>query len=415
MAIILILPLLWDIKYHDADSIHCGISNYGPILIDFEWPKGSGQYHLFAGGIWFGAIPSDTAVTVGYDPMSGGSEFVPGLCRQGTTAYQNPYVRIYIYPEDWPPPKDTFPMAPDTTLTYEDSWCCLNDGDSSAHSAFPLGIEIYQSGYADTGCPNTIFITSTIKNTTIRPLIGHIGILIDPDIGDPDDDCYSLYRNRWLPSPIKPDTFYIDILPFAYDHDWWEAGWYHPGAVGITPIETPENLGATAVMAFLTEADPDSDGEQFLLLKGIDPKTGDSIGFKPGPVGPGDVRLLLGSGPFQLDPGSTTRFAFGVVFAYDTLALAWQAKLARDFYYHHVSVGEAYRHEVLSDRIATITRGKLMIGSWERIEIYDPTGRLIYKRDHPPRTIDLPLPAGIYFLRLKKPGQFCSSKVIIIH
>ena len=419
-SIILLIFSIWDIKYHDGDTILCGITNYGPILVDCEWPGGSGKRYIFSGGIWFGTVDKDTAVSIGYNPISTTSEFVPGLVRQGTTAYYNPFVRVYIYPEDWPPPKDTFPMAPDTNLTFEDSWCCLNDNDSTYHDSgdtHPIGIECYQSGYVDTRCPNTIFIRYTIKNCVMDTIQNsYLGLLLDFDIGNCDDDGYELLHNQWFPSPKKPDSFFIDILPYGYDYDYYEPGWGKVGLVGVYILETPEDIGPTSSLAFPFGAEPETDRERYLSLKGIDFQTGDSIGFMEGPVGPADLRFLYASGPFALPPGATTHFAFATVFGYDTISLAWQAVQACSFYYQHVGVEEEPEVRIPSRKIRTISNGIVTIGDWERVDVFDITGRIIVSKRRPEPILNLrSLPTGIYFLRLKERTQLRSKKILIVH
>jgi len=409
----------WDVECHDTSNVSCKISNYGPVLLDYEWPKYSGHRYIFGGGIWFGALLPDTCVSVGYYPYTGGSEFVPGLARQGTTAYINPYVRVYIYPEDWPPPSDSFPMAPDTTLSAEDSWACLNDLDPVYHDSadtFPIGIELYQSGYVDLSCPNSVFLRYTIRNCTTYTIANaYIGICVDYDIGDGDDDMYKMICDQWFPDNPREDSFYIDYLTYGYDSDWYEPGWNRVGVVGLYLLETPNNLGLTASMRFTINNEPMSDPQRYLTLKGINYQTGESLGFMIDDTIPGDKRFLIATGPFSLNPGDTTHLGFVAVTANDTLTLPWEVNRARRFYYQQVQIEEMESTPHHKIPIATITNGNIYIGNIERLSVIDPTGRVIKRISHPPHLLSLKyLPSGIYYLLMEKRGEFTRKKILII-
>lgn len=410
----------WDVEYHDTNNIYCGASNYGPILLDCEWPKGSNHKYIFGAGIWVGTLLPDTCVSVGFNPNNGTDEFVPGLCLQGTTAYHNPYVQVYIYPEHWPPPLDTFPMAPDTTLTDEDSWACFNDNDPYYHDSVdthPIGIELYQSGYTDISCPNAIFFRYTIKNCTTYTITNaYIGICIDYDIGNDDDDMYRLIYDRWFPDNPKTDSFYIDYLPYGYDSDWQEPGWNKVGVVGLYMLETPNNKGPTASMWFTIDNDPQKDFQRYLTLKGINYQNGESLGFMIDDTLPGDKRLLFSTGPFTLDAGDTTHFAFVAATANDTLTLPWEMKEARQLYYQQVGIEEAEgKNRFQNDPISTITNGVIYVGKNDHIEIFDPLGRVIKRITSPPEILSLNyLPSGVYFLKLKQGSEFRIEKILII-
>src|SRR5262249_56248800 len=77
-------------KYFDVNELSVPISNFGPIARDFngtniglEWPRGSGQRLVHAGGLWllanvFGETPAAMA--------DFGSEDTPGQMDPGGTA-----------------------------------------------------------------------------------------------------------------------------------------------------------------------------------------------------------------------------------------------------------------------------------------------------------------------------------------
>jgi len=418
----------WDYKFHDGNNIKCWTSNFGIIAQDSsqipgcEWPKGSGHNYIFGGGLWYGfkreLKPNlwQYIVTTAYHPNTGYGECVPGLVRQGTTAYYNPYVRVYLYPEDWPPPIDTFPMAPQVPLTFEDSWCCYNDYDSSFHfpegpfkGGKPLGIEVYQSGYADPRCPDAIFFRYTIKNCTTYTIENSIvGVCIDYDIGESGDDCAGCIYDRWFYEGA--DSFYIYCLPFGYDCDWQVPGWDTVGVVGVLMVEAPDQLPLLTSLSFIREIDPNNDYEAYRFLEAGICTTGNS---------PDDRRLLLAVGPLSLNPGDSKNFGIAVVFALatleDTLPLALTAKRAREFYWQNIVVEEAVSRRLGTEWGRTITTGEVIVGEAEAVAIFDVSGRLVRMINRPHRVIQLEsLPPGIYFLKIKTPSEIKTEKLVVV-
>jgi hypothetical protein len=141
---------------HNINQVEMCISNYGKFGQDETgnnagcwWPIGTDHNYIYGAGIWFGTIDAgDTLVTIGYGPSGGQSEGVPGL---KDMPINHPNAIIYMHPDPWPAPPDTFPMAPQETVSHQDSWCCYNDCDSNYHmpgDTRPIGIEVYQTVYA---------------------------------------------------------------------------------------------------------------------------------------------------------------------------------------------------------------------------------------------------------------------------
>jgi|GEM_PF-3980071 len=168
-------------------------------------------------------------------------------------------------------------------------------------------------------------------------------------------------------------------------------------------------------MAFTLEIDPSWDWQRYLLMKGIDYRSGDSIGFMEGPCGPDDMRFLFSTGPFSLEPEDVKEFAFVIVLAYDTISIAYRANEARRFWEEQIGVREGSASEMTGHRIVTITRGRLSIGSADRIEILDPLGRSIMRINSPSEEIGLDLlPQGVYFMVLKEGERFSHRKILIV-
>ncbi|HIE05856.1 MAG TPA: T9SS type A sorting domain-containing protein [bacterium (Candidatus Stahlbacteria)] len=430
MALLFLIPALifgvWDYRPHDVNNVECWVSDFAVIcqqqggsIAGLKWEKWTNHYYVFGAGIWFGTILAggDTCVSVGYNPNSGYSEFVPGLVRQGTTAVNNPYVRVYIYPEDWPPDPDTFPMAPQGVRTDEDSWTCFNENDSTYHvpgDKHPIGLEVYQTGYADLDCMDAVFFKYEMKNcTTYTILNSYIGICMDHDIGEAGDDMYGLILRQWFPQ--GSDSFYIDALPYGYDYDWQEVGWDSVGVVGVYMLETPDSVGPTTSMRFSLDIDPSFDYQRYQVLKGINYQTGESLGFMVGDTAPNDKRFLFATGPFDLAPGEVKEFAFVIVLAYDTITIAYKANEAKQLWEQQIGIAEGSSREVKDEKIATITNGRLVIGRVDEVEIFDAMGRAVMRIRSPRSVIDLNrLSQGIYFAILKKGSGSQKVKILIV-
>jgi len=185
---------------HDTNNIQMVISNFGTFGQDESgnlggcwWlPTGWGalNYYIYGAGIWFGTIDSltgDTLVTIGYGPSGGQFEFAPGL---SGWPVDHPAAVIYMYPDNWPPPADTLPMAPQDTISYQDSWCCYNDSDIQYHmigDTRPIGIEVYQTGYAWSYpfADDIIYLTCDVKNVSGHNLTDcYFGVCTDCDVGN---------------------------------------------------------------------------------------------------------------------------------------------------------------------------------------------------------------------------------------
>lgn len=351
----------WQTKIHDINQVQLRISNYG-IIGECWWPKGSGQSYIFGSGVWFGALDSmvgDTLVTIGYGPHGGESEFIPGLYMQNPGA---PYVIIYMYPDPWPAPVESFPMAPQVHRSHQDSWCCYNDCDSAYHipgDTRPIGIEVYQTVYAWDlpRIKDIIYITLEIKNVLHRPIGDlYIGYCADVDI-TPNNDINNAIIGKWY--VIDGESIWVDYLAYQ-----WEQGGNY-GVIGCDLIQTPfdlqwghdkdndgildqyerdsiyywnnlppakwdvdndgvpdwrdpsENpqLGMTAFKRFTLNLEPNRDNERYLTLAGYNFRTGQYEPYDTTITPPDDYRFLMASGPFQLNPDSSVIMVFAILFA----------------------------------------------------------------------------------------------------
>jgi len=369
----------FDIKRHNINNIELSLSNFGQFAHDditdeggCWWPKGSENTYIFGAGIWFGAIDSlgDTLVTIGYGPSGGESEFVPGLINMPIT---HPDAIIYMYPDEWPPAQNTFPMAPQDALSHQDSWCCFNDADSLYHmpgDTRPIGIEVFQTVYAWalSGLHDVIFLTYEFKNVSGKDLCDcYIGVCVDGDIGNEGgaagNDFCSVILGEWY--VIDGESLWVDNMVYQWQEED-EPGWTHfPGAIGLDLLRTPFDLewgadkdadgipdqyeqdsvyywnnvpdslwdvdndlvpdwrdasenpqiGMNSFKIMTRGFEPSRDDERYMTLAGYDYRTGLYDPYDTTQSEPFDVRWLTASGPFSLAPDSSARITLAILFA----------------------------------------------------------------------------------------------------
>ena len=369
----------FQIVRHDTNQVEMCISNYGKFGQSETgagcwWPIGLGNNYIYGAGIWFGTVDSltgDTLVTIGYGPHGGESEFTPGLSGWPP---DHPCAIIYIHPENWPPPEDTFPMAPQDLVSHEDSWCCFNDSNPAYHvvgDTRPIGIEVYQTvyGWDIPEIEDMIFFTYDVKNVSgclLRNCI--IGIAIDCDIGNEvgscaNDRCTGIVCREYM---IGADTIVVDNVAYQWQ-ETEETGtppWF-PGVIGFDLLQTPFDLvagmdkdndgipdeyerdslyyvahlpssmwdvdndgipdwrdpsqwpqvGMTAFKQFTLSFDPASDAGRYAAMAGYNYLTGIYEPYDTLISNPDDQRFILSSGKFDLEPDSIVSLVFAVMFA----------------------------------------------------------------------------------------------------
>ena len=370
----------YQVKVHDINQVEMSVSNYGMFGKSEEgndgcwWPKGSNHWYIEGAGAWFGTIDSitgDTLVTIGYGPHGSETEYVPGLAGMSTS---DPDAIIFMYPANWPPPAGTYPMASQTPISHQDSWCAYNDLDETAHvpgDTRPIGLEVYQSIYAWnlSTTQDIIFIKYEIKNVTAVLNQPHtltdcyFGVATDNDIGVANNDIISGIVERWY--VIDGESLFVDNLGYQWQEET-EAGWEEfPGVMGFDYLQSPYDLepgadkdsddipdeherdsawyadnlpesewdvdldgtpdwrdpseipqmGMTAFKRFTLSVEPNLDPERYLTLAGINYLTLVYEPFDTVPPQPDDQRFLQCSGPFDLEPDSTAVVLVAVIFA----------------------------------------------------------------------------------------------------
>jgi hypothetical protein len=363
---------------HDINEVEMCISNFGIFGQDETgnnggcwWPIGTNHVYIYGAGMWFGSIDTgDSLVTIGYGPHGGECEFAPGLAGWPVN---HPAAIIYIHPENWPAPPDTLPMAPQDTVSHEDSWCCFNDCDSIYHmpgDTRPIGIEVYQTVYAWDYwfVEDMIFFRYDVKNVSGHTLDDcYFGVCTDCDIGNEagtaaNDICTGIVERTYI---MDSDTIVVDDMGYQWQTSP-EPGWTaFPGTIGFDLLQTPFDLvagqdkdgdgildqyerdsayyvnvlppslwdadndglpdwrdpsqwpqfGMTALKRFTLQVEPNIDAERYATLAGYNFLTGIYEPYDTLIPSPDDQRFMMSSGPFDLAPDSIATLVFAVMFA----------------------------------------------------------------------------------------------------
>ncbi|MDH4211355.1 MAG: T9SS type A sorting domain-containing protein [candidate division WOR-3 bacterium] len=461
LAVTLVCFSIWDADTHDVNNWILEVTNYGRL-------GGIGSYWLpesipfYGAGVWFGTISpqSETLVTLGYGPHDGEAEFGPGLGHQNPL---DPQVRVYMHPGDWPPNLDIFPMAPQIPLTVQESWSCYNDLDSNLHIAGdgrPIGIEIYQTTFADTfvSVDDVIFLKYEIKNCTTHTIENAIfAVMWDADCLEPAGFFNGLILHKWFyPSP--QDSFLVENLGYFYGTTSIYSN--DTVAAGVLFIKTPSNVGCTAHKLFTLNLEPNLDYERYLSMAGYNFRTGVYEPYDSLPYGPDDHRTLMSCGPFSIPPGGIEEIVIALIAApyssADTLMLAIQARDAKNLYCDslmaiHEDEEQSSKHvgvlvlwvspnpfsklttvsfgiEHSGERSALEGRESLSYGRDMGLKIYDACGRLVKSFFVPSSAIGYQssvvwngvddacrrVPSGVYFIKLEAGDYSATKKVLLI-
>lgn len=328
-----------------------------------EFPSGSGNDVIFAGGIYVGALkdPGQTnpafRYSVSHFEFSG--DFGPGTILNenvpfDSLIFDDPFPadkRVYVIDTaragtDW----DEWPIADgapvDTAgnpflVSDEDSWAVFNDADTNYHeledTPIPgLGIEVQQSTYSFTqgtlpGAEDVFFVRWRIINHTDTAYdSAFIGLWADPDVGSAPNDYFGSDSSR-------------DMV-FAYNAQNESTPTGQQYAVGYRLLYSSQHgVGARMYSASfylngVDPRDPANDFERFFYLAGLDrdgsirlasegfveqdgskfyfpgnPVTGEGLRFETVfPTGR-DVRMVNGLSPFTMMPGETYEVVFAAI------------------------------------------------------------------------------------------------------
>jgi len=194
---------VYETRIHSAGQVWAAVTNFGligtedvaraldkdllplriPYTPSFEWPAGTRNDYLYAGGLWIGGIVgSDTLVSITIDgeSFSGPAEYAGvDTVHESSSLRASPYFsnRAYADQEYWA-------LVTDTVLGGT-----LDELDSRPH--IPLPIEISQTSYAwsDRFSRQFIIVECWIRNIGSRPISKlAAAIYIDADVWNKDTE-----------------------------------------------------------------------------------------------------------------------------------------------------------------------------------------------------------------------------------
>ncbi len=294
--------------FHTIDEMRFAVNALGALFLEdaigdgIHWPINTSNSYASQGMPMFAArMSSGDSVALGiYD--------LPFLAGRPTTPAQRPPDQIRITHAPW-----VIPPASMITL------------------ATVRGLRLEQHVIATTAISDVIAVRVIVHNISTDPLYqvtdpliptegityvnAWIGFGLDADIGNSADDMMA----------YAPD---VDMV-FAYDGGWEEPGFNGaarnaPGLIGLTLLDAP--AGANRMLngwRNVGGVTPDWGGgrtNEFVglrMMSGIGTYTPTHPHPRIGhtPLDPGDVRLLVSTGPFTLAPGDSAAFTFAVVLA----------------------------------------------------------------------------------------------------
>lgn len=304
---------------HDVNEVFLRVTNrgaYGLRLAETNppgtFPIGTPNVYLFGAGLWIGGIGDvdanavpDTITTIGYNPESNSeNEWIEGVVGQSPN---DPRFRVLDSTE----PSDQ-ELFPDATVAPQELFTVFDDRFSVgtiSRPSIPLGVEVRQRSFAftepalDTAIVfqwDVLNISGAIRPTgyTIQDM--WMGIVLDPDIGEPNDD---------TAAPLEVDD---EPILLVWDSDFTETGFVgRPGFMALVPLDNP---GSDVNMTAMTGTSrpgvqpvPQLDQTQYEALSGLRVPTFASPFF--------DLRALIGMGPVDLAEDEVVRGAMAWVWA----------------------------------------------------------------------------------------------------
>jgi hypothetical protein len=213
--------------HHDVGRMRMGVSNQG-IIGGCEYPTNSLLRHLWAIGLWVGAVVgNDTLVSTGigdgWPPLR---EFAPDFAPAGN------FTRRSIVDPD-SPEYDGALSEQDFITVYSDTLASLHNGLYwGGEYSKPIGLEVSQSSYAWSYryAEDFVLVDLSIRNMGWRPLKDvYVGLFVDADLGfdwgGPGDLCGLLHT-----FPSSHGCGFVDTLNLAWTADA-DGDWY-PGYIG---------------------------------------------------------------------------------------------------------------------------------------------------------------------------------------
>jgi len=310
------------ISFLDVNNANVGLLTGGDMWWDlnnsqYEIPKGSGKHTFFANALWFsGVAPSGHLVTAGQQYRTNGNDYWPGpLSDSGTTtpancvdfdrhwSVYNDQILAFLSGADtalnileWPgrgnpltfmPEQD---LAPFVDVDNDNIYNPMNGdypkikGDQAIYWVFndnanihsetfgsPIGIEIHMMAYAyatSDDLNNTTFYNYRVINKSgfAYPEM-HMGIFVDGDLGNPNDDYIASDSSRNM--AIQFNGMPHDSGPSGYGSNPPQT------AIKVLSIPTYNDgssvplKGVTSFGSFGTSTSvPSSNIEYYQILKG---------------------------------------------------------------------------------------------------------------------------------------------------
>jgi len=340
---------IYDMKWLNINKWECPFYNDGRYGLDITigtgqaggaWPQPLHNCYIFGAGLWFGSIrvrsddpsKSDTLVTFGYNPNSGGTEMSPVTVEHAEDGSGSSDDRIFVYPTDWPPaPRDRWvtvdeldTLVPKENFSLQDMWCAYSDVLPENHISpgKPLNIDVYETVYAWNYPSNQdiFFIIYLIRNASETDTLKncYAGAVCDADVGDATDDMVGTLLNNYVPGAdtVKNVGFVGDYNNQENAGATWERG--TPGVFAYKFLESPRDtngrpLGMTAFKRFTIDIDPVTDAAQYLTMAGYDYRTGVYSPYDEVDPAPADKRFVQCSGPFTLAPQQMVRLVIACI------------------------------------------------------------------------------------------------------
>lgn len=322
---------------------------------------------LFQGGIWIGGkVSGETRLTMSEYRQ----EFTPGKMIGGTfdpdgASSGNTHYRTYKLYEDsldsnpntdyleWPT-EDGAPLnnyGEPYLLGNQTLWSVYNDADTSLHTSMstdPLGLEVQQMTWADQSgsqfVDNVILQSYTIYNKGSNYITDcYIGIWLDPDLGDREDDlpgCDSTRNTFFIYNADNSDPNYGSSIPALGCRIIYGPKVPSPGDSSFFAgrfVPDHKNLKMTSFMAYINGADPDTPAEAYNLLQGRMMNgsayyyMGDTLTYmfsgdpysRVGDLASNqtDQKLVGAMGPFDFNPGDSqyVLIKIGIIYEFDYL------------------------------------------------------------------------------------------------
>jgi hypothetical protein len=465
------------------------------------WPRGSMNQHIFSQGIWFGAKKSNgdeenKLLVLSFDPNTAEGDFVPGIIDNNPEIEKDDKYLFRTYsstdfnrqngtPKDvnnlynWPVwnlsseiyrynrPKPiyidnpqerifgSYPAGPQI-ISEEEFISVFKDTDlnynrkgfeAASEQGYPIGIQVVQRVYTWSfgRYKNMIIIIFELTNKSDELLKDcWFGGFFDPDI--------ELFKTGGVGAKndyaelVKMDND-VKMAVSWTDTDKGELGEGF-GYVGIELIETPsvdnsgnlrpnqgthpisEQLGLKSFQSwkFPESSEILEQGYDFLSKEEFDTKNG-----------PGDIRFLMSTGPFNMKPGESAQVGFAInivapssgVEANGTLNDMKNLLSNRELYYtgHPLAVEEINKFENETAAWPNPSNGKFYFsvqnpkaghGKFRLIDIMGNEITNFETAEFLPGKYNLDLnmagknlPGGMYLLNAEIGGEIYSRKVII--